>query len=343
MTVIITLTTSGADTGPFNLFSDADGYTSAFALGISKAELLIGYPSDLVPDGTTTIRVQSVNSLCTNFIDLLTGITTTTTSSSSTTTTTTTQIAYNNFIATSQTNRTWTGVTIAPNNDVYATALSPTSPSTDGVICEKLSAGTVFTNLLVTSRAYNGIAATPTGDIYAVVYFGGIYKQTSGTGSFVTIGQDTNYFTGITSATNGDMYACENNTGQVFRKLESETLFTLYATTGLNLRDITIDLNGDIYICDDNDIYKQTGGTGGFVALGTTGQQWTAIAAAPNGDIFACSEDTPSTDGDIFVQYGGTGSFISLSQANRDWSAITVGTNIAYATVSGGDIYEMTF
>lgn len=90
MTVIITLTTAGADTGPFNLFSDADGYTSAFALGVSKIALEAGYPSDLVPDGTTTIRVQSVNSLCNNFILLPTGITTTTTSSTSTTTSTTT-------------------------------------------------------------------------------------------------------------------------------------------------------------------------------------------------------------------------------------------------------------
>ena len=28
MTVLITLTTAGADTGPFNLFSDANGFTS---------------------------------------------------------------------------------------------------------------------------------------------------------------------------------------------------------------------------------------------------------------------------------------------------------------------------
>ncbi|MCI4437655.1 MAG: hypothetical protein JHC33_12685 [Ignisphaera sp.] len=78
MTVIITLTTAGADTGPFNLFSDANEYTIAFAIGVTKAELEAGYPSDLVPDGTTTIKVQSVNSLCNNFADLPTGITTTT-------------------------------------------------------------------------------------------------------------------------------------------------------------------------------------------------------------------------------------------------------------------------
>jgi len=97
MTAIITLTTAGADTGPFDLFSDADGYTSAFALGVTKEQLEAGYPTDLVPDGTTIIRVQSVNSLCNNYIDLSTGITTTTTSTntSSTTTTTSTTLCIN--------------------------------------------------------------------------------------------------------------------------------------------------------------------------------------------------------------------------------------------------------
>jgi hypothetical protein len=70
MTVLITLTTAGTDTGPFNLFSNLDGYTTAFETGVSKASLIAGYPSSLVPDGTTTIRVMSVNSLCTNYIDI---------------------------------------------------------------------------------------------------------------------------------------------------------------------------------------------------------------------------------------------------------------------------------
>jgi hypothetical protein len=79
MTVLITLTTAGVNTGPFNLYSDVDGYLSAFAVEVSKSDLEAGYPSDAVPDGTTLIKVQSVNSLCNNYIELATGITTTTT------------------------------------------------------------------------------------------------------------------------------------------------------------------------------------------------------------------------------------------------------------------------
>jgi hypothetical protein len=248
---------------------------------------------------------------------------------------------YNNYLPTGSVNRNFNGVAIAPNNDAYTTSTYSTG---EGDICEKLSSDTTFNRLSVTSRQYNDIAATPSGDIYAVVYFGGIYKQTNGTGSFVSIGQDTNYWTGICSATNNDMYACESNTGRIFKKLASETNFTtLYATTGLSLRDITIDASGNIYICDGNDIYKQTGGIGSFNPLGTVGQVWTGLAAAPNGDVFACSEDTFDTDGGIFVQYGGTGEFISLNQANRDWSAIAVSNGVSYATVAGGDVYKMTF
>ena len=96
MTVLITLTTAGTDSGPFDLYSDLDGYLSAFESGVSKASLLAGYPSSLVPDYTTIIRVRSNNGLCTNYIDIPvaepTTTTTTTVDPGTTTTTTTTPI-----------------------------------------------------------------------------------------------------------------------------------------------------------------------------------------------------------------------------------------------------------
>ena len=97
-TVLITLTTAGTDPGPFDLFSDADSYVTAFENNVLKASLVSGYTSTLVPDLATIIRVKS-DSLCTNYIDLpivttttrpLVQVATTTTSTSSTTTTTTT-------------------------------------------------------------------------------------------------------------------------------------------------------------------------------------------------------------------------------------------------------------
>ena len=77
MYIFITLTSAGADAGPFNLFSNVDGFTSAFAIGVSKAALLAGY-SVIAPAGTTTVRIMS-NGVCTNFIDVIVSTTTTTT------------------------------------------------------------------------------------------------------------------------------------------------------------------------------------------------------------------------------------------------------------------------
>lgn len=83
MTVFITLTSAGADSGPFNLYSNLDGYTTAFESGVPKASLLAGYSSSTVPDYTTTIKVLSTGQ-CTNSINIVLDdvITTTTTSSS---------------------------------------------------------------------------------------------------------------------------------------------------------------------------------------------------------------------------------------------------------------------
>lgn len=79
MTVFITLSVAGTDSGPFDLYSNLDGYTSAFESGIDKVDLVTGYASSLVPDYTTTIRVKSNGILCTNFVDLAVNPLTTTT------------------------------------------------------------------------------------------------------------------------------------------------------------------------------------------------------------------------------------------------------------------------
>jgi hypothetical protein len=77
MFIYITLTSAGADSGPFNLYSNVDGYVSAFAINVAKATLLSGY-SVSVPAGTTNVRIMS-NGVCTNFIDVSVSTTTTTT------------------------------------------------------------------------------------------------------------------------------------------------------------------------------------------------------------------------------------------------------------------------
>lgn len=84
-TSLITLTSPGASSGPFDLLSDANGFSSAFESSVPKSSLTSGYTSNLVPDGTTIIRVQSTGT-CTNYIDLaVSGIPATTTTTTTTT------------------------------------------------------------------------------------------------------------------------------------------------------------------------------------------------------------------------------------------------------------------
>jgi hypothetical protein len=66
-----------------------DGYVSAFETGVSKAALVAGYSSALVPNGTATIRIKSTGT-CVNYIDVTVVTTTTTTSSTTSTSSTTT-------------------------------------------------------------------------------------------------------------------------------------------------------------------------------------------------------------------------------------------------------------
>jgi hypothetical protein len=81
MTVTITLTTAGIDIGSCNLYSNANGYTTAFATGITRAQLLEGYNSTSVPSGTTIVRIISTGT-CTNSVDIpVFPLTTTTTTS----------------------------------------------------------------------------------------------------------------------------------------------------------------------------------------------------------------------------------------------------------------------
>lgn len=88
MTVLITLTTAGLDSGPFNLYSNLDGFVTPFQSSVSRSALLAGFSTSLVPDFTSTIRIKSTG-VCTNYIDVILENTTTTTTSSSSTTTTT--------------------------------------------------------------------------------------------------------------------------------------------------------------------------------------------------------------------------------------------------------------
>ena len=67
MQVVVTLTSSGQNAGPYNLYSNID-YGTPLATGITPTALLAGYTLSNVPDNATTIRCTSTGT-CTNSQD----------------------------------------------------------------------------------------------------------------------------------------------------------------------------------------------------------------------------------------------------------------------------------
>ena len=93
MNVVIQLISANPDTGPFNLYSNSDVFTTPFATGISRATMLAGYSTSAVPSNATIIRVTSTGT-CQNSVDMpIAGVVTTTTTTGTPTTTTTTTVA----------------------------------------------------------------------------------------------------------------------------------------------------------------------------------------------------------------------------------------------------------
>ena len=148
MTVLITLTTAGTDSGPFDLYSDLDGYLSAFESGVSKASLVAGYASSLVPDYTNTIRVKSNGEFCTNYVDMLVG-TTTTTSSTTTTTTTTNMLPVTGLMWDTTVNNFCDSTPWAITDSNLIIRYNITNSTNCGGTCNSLQAGTATATITV--------------------------------------------------------------------------------------------------------------------------------------------------------------------------------------------------
>lgn len=72
-TLTIKLESAGACSGPVDLYSNADLYTSPFATNISVTVLTstLGFNinTSLVPSGTTIVRIKNNNANCDNYVD----------------------------------------------------------------------------------------------------------------------------------------------------------------------------------------------------------------------------------------------------------------------------------
>jgi len=66
MTIFIKLDSVDTNAGPFMVYSDTDGYVTAYGVQISKANLLTGV-NVIIPNGTTSVKIRN-NGKCTNSI-----------------------------------------------------------------------------------------------------------------------------------------------------------------------------------------------------------------------------------------------------------------------------------
>ena len=70
MSFVITISNVGNDvTGPFDLFSNVDGFLNAFANDVTLSELSSGYPTNAVPENTSIIRVFDKTGVCLSSVD----------------------------------------------------------------------------------------------------------------------------------------------------------------------------------------------------------------------------------------------------------------------------------
>jgi hypothetical protein len=82
MDVYIYILSAGADQGVlFDLYSDTDGFTTAFDTDIPLASLTGGYTSNTAPAGTTVVRVCGQQAVCPVCLDITPTYTTTTSTS----------------------------------------------------------------------------------------------------------------------------------------------------------------------------------------------------------------------------------------------------------------------
>jgi hypothetical protein len=92
----------------------------------------------------------------------------------------------------------------------------------------------------------------------------------------------------------------------------------------------------DMYACvAGDDIYKQTGGVGSFVALGQGSLLWSGITRY-GADMYACVRD-----GDIYKQTNCTGNFVALGLTTKSWYGISSGQDGVYIVEGLGDIYKL--
>lgn len=115
------------------------------------------------------------------------------------------------------------------------------------------------------------------------------------------------------------------------------------APVGPNYWGVAIDDDTmDVYVCDyGGDIYKQTGGTGSFVALNQTSRNWYGLTIDYiTHDVYA---SVAGSGGDVYKQTAGLGNFVAMNLATKlDWRDVTIDpiSKTLYILKPGDTVYK---
>lgn len=131
--VIITLTDLGGLVGPFDLYSNLDGYTTPFETNIPASSFVYGYYTTSLPYGTTIIKVKSDGG-CINFLNLeIAGLPTfTPTATNTPSPTATLPVTPSNTPSITPTNTMTPTMTQTPNATATQTPSNTPTPSNSG-------------------------------------------------------------------------------------------------------------------------------------------------------------------------------------------------------------------
>ena len=250
------------------------------------------------------------------------------------------KIGSSTFVAEGQTSRNWYDIAVAPNGDVWATV--------NGVDIYKQTGGSgLFVAQSVGASGWTGITVAADGSVYAAVNGGDVYKlAANGVGGFQALGYASRvYRRGCTGINGVNIYfACDTGASQgVWKRSNGAGDFVEQGLAGLggSPQGVAVDVNGNVWVClYGAGIWKQTQGQGSFVDQSQGALNWRAIAASPNGDLYACT----SGSGDIYRRLAAGGNFVAQGQTPRGWYSIKCSpTGLVFALVPSGDIYQQFF
>lgn len=251
------------------------------------------------------------------------------------------------FVPLNQGKRVWKGMCAAPNGDVYACSGS----------------GVVVTVIDETNIPKERMS--PTVVLSSTVTLGNIFKQTGGTGDFVSLNQQALNWEGLYAAPNGDIYALSSNG-------PNPNASTKWKQTGgagdfeqtsdvvpLLKRQVWAYVDTPTVTTVDNDVY--TTHLSGYTTGSCLNKNGTRIFdfnyliglwAAPNGDVWVSAhadahylEDgvSPIINRGLFLIKSADTSFMNTGEKGRSWTGMAFAPNgDIYACVAGHNINPMT-